>query len=378
MSFINPFPSLLGMNNQQPDPYQSLLGEYYNPQQARMAWLGGTLQGVGAGLAAGKPGAWAAGAALGGTQGVDDYRKQAAVMYGMQQRKEEHDWQRQQDEAAAAEKRQQEEAQAAAIAGLPPEMQPWAKAYPSAVIGKYVDNTFFPEAVNPADRYKAVGGMMYDTAENRWVQPPQGMQTGDLPKGYRWKEDGSGAEPIPGVTMPGSNKPYVPGPGDRRAIDKAKSENVVLKNALENLDTAKKLVPNAMSGWFSQSRAAAAEQGPGWLPDMVFGSPKQGADTLELKQILDAEALKNVGSMLKGPTSDRDLKFMLDTVSDPNASVQRKQAAIDRVKSLIADQIAQNEEAAKGISDGSYYGIQGNNAPGTSVDDLLQFYGGDN
>ena len=66
MAFKNPFPSLLGMNNQQPDPYQSLLGGYYTPQQAKMAWLGGTLQGIGAGLASGKSGAWAQGAALGG------------------------------------------------------------------------------------------------------------------------------------------------------------------------------------------------------------------------------------------------------------------------------------------------------------------------
>ena len=95
-------PGLLGMTNQQPDPYQTLLGGYYTPQQAKMAWLGGTLQGLGAGLASGKSGAWAQGLALGGGEGLDNYRQRAMVAAGLQNRKDEQAYQHEQDAAAQA------------------------------------------------------------------------------------------------------------------------------------------------------------------------------------------------------------------------------------------------------------------------------------
>jgi hypothetical protein len=86
-------PGLLGMNNQQPDPYQSLLGGYYTPQQAKMAWLGGSLQGLGAGLASGKSGAWAQGLALGGGEGLDNYRQRAVAASALDMRKQDQEWQ---------------------------------------------------------------------------------------------------------------------------------------------------------------------------------------------------------------------------------------------------------------------------------------------
>lgn len=77
---------LLGLFQQQPDQLQSLLGQYYSPSQARMSWLGGTLQGIGSGIASGRPGAWAQGGILGGGEALDNYRQRAAVMYGIKQR----------------------------------------------------------------------------------------------------------------------------------------------------------------------------------------------------------------------------------------------------------------------------------------------------
>lgn len=98
--------NLLGLlPQQQPNQMQTLLGEYYDPKQARMAWLGGTLQGLGAGLASGRPGAWAQGLAMGGNPALDDYRQRAAAMYGIKQRQDETAYQRGRD--AAADKRWQ-------------------------------------------------------------------------------------------------------------------------------------------------------------------------------------------------------------------------------------------------------------------------------
>lgn len=89
--------SLLGMFQQNPDQFQTLLGQYYDPKQAKMQWLGGTLQGLGQGLASGEPGAWAQGAIAGGGQGVDDYKRQALLGYKVGQDQENQTYARSQD-----------------------------------------------------------------------------------------------------------------------------------------------------------------------------------------------------------------------------------------------------------------------------------------
>jgi hypothetical protein len=91
---------LLGMFQPQPDQFQTLLGEYYDPKTSRMKWLGGSLQGLGAGLASGRPGAWAQGLAMGGGEALEDYQKQALLGYQMAQQQERQDYERGRDATA--------------------------------------------------------------------------------------------------------------------------------------------------------------------------------------------------------------------------------------------------------------------------------------
>lgn len=88
---------LLGMFEQQPNAFQTLLGEHYNPKTSRMKWLGGSLQGLGAGLASGQPGAWAQGLAMGGGQALDEYQKEALMQYQLQQAAEDRAYGRERD-----------------------------------------------------------------------------------------------------------------------------------------------------------------------------------------------------------------------------------------------------------------------------------------
>lgn len=92
---------LLG-NSAQPSQTQSLLGNYYDPRAARMQLLGGTLQGIGMGLASGKPGAWVQGAVLGGQQGLDDYQQQALDAFRMKQAQDEINYRRSRDKVSDA------------------------------------------------------------------------------------------------------------------------------------------------------------------------------------------------------------------------------------------------------------------------------------
>lgn len=188
MNFTNPIAPLLGMFQQQPDPYQSLLGEYYNPQQARMAWLGGTLQGLGSGLATGRPGAWAQGAIQGGSQGADDYRQRAMAGYALQQRKEEQDYRRQQHEQEAAAQQAKADARAAWAAN-PNDKNLFAQAYPDQYASQYAQ-TLFP-GQSEAKRYN-VGGALVDANGKVIYQGEQnnGAYSMTMPDGTRIEVNG--------------------------------------------------------------------------------------------------------------------------------------------------------------------------------------------
>ena len=113
--------------------------------------------------------------------------------------------------SAAEEKKQKRQEEAAAKAErdaflktLPPDVQMKARSIPG-YLDSYIEATdpALQSPMDPGDRYKAVGGNIYDVETGQWITSPNGGQ-GDLPKGYRWKQDGTGAEAIPGVSLPGT------------------------------------------------------------------------------------------------------------------------------------------------------------------------------
>lgn len=269
-----------------------------------------------------------------------------------------------------------------------PNRRAMLEAYPE-LTDEYIQATdpLFKDPIDPSDRYKVVGNKIYDVVDKTWIEGGSNGWETNLPKGYRLKEDGSGAEAIPGVMVSGTPKPYVPGPGDRTAIRNANEENAMLEQTLVNLDEASNLVgtpdtnwrpaagqteadrpilPNSNSGYFSTFRGKIAENvSDAFVPDAMFGSPKQGANTLRLKQIMDAEALASMGKLLKGPTSDRDVRIMLETVNDPDASPKRKQQSIDQVKRLIRAQIGANQDTVEFSTNGP---SAGSSQPVGSID----------
>lgn len=189
MAFSNPFKSLLGaFTPQQQDPYQSLLGDYYDPKREALSWLGGNLAGVGMGLASGKPGAWATGGIQGGQDAIEDYRRQALAGYGLQQRKKEYDYQQQKRQEEAAARKAQEDAQGAWLAN-PDDKNLFAKAYPTQYASQYAQS-LFPGQEEPK-RYN-VGGALVD-ANGRVVYQGQGstgMYSVTLPDGTKMEVGG--------------------------------------------------------------------------------------------------------------------------------------------------------------------------------------------
>jgi len=305
---------LLGMFQPQPDPYQSLLGDYYNPQQARMAWLGGTLQGVGAGLASGKAGAWAQGAALGGGEGLDNYRQRAVVANGLDMRKKEYDYQMQQRQDEAAAQKAEADAQAAAIAGLPPDMRSIAQAYPSAVIPSYVKQKYFPDPV----AYEAPPTKtIYDenTGQEQVVQ---------------WT--GSGWTPLGGRKSNQDNRATAT---DKKELWKSEDEIPVLDNTIASLDRALELNDKTFTGYTAGVRGALGTKV--WGGDMLV-DPAAAAATEEWGKIMSMEAIQSMAANLKGATTDMELNKFVQMLADPTTPPAIRKSIITRMKTLAERQ----------------------------------------
>jgi hypothetical protein len=307
-------PGLLGMNNQQPDPYQSLLGGYYTPQQAKMAWLGGSLQGLGAGLASGKSGAWAQGLALGGGQGLDNYRQRAVAASALDMRKKEYDYQQQQREEEAAARQAEEDAQAAAIAGLPPEMQSMAKAFPSAVIGPYVKNKYFPDPV------------AYEAPQTKTIYDPNTGQE----QVVQWT--GSGWAPLGGKKSSQDNRATAT---DKKELWKSEDELPNIDATISSLDRALELNEKTFTGVTAGVRGWAGTAIPG--AGMVM-DPNAAAATREFNQIMSMEAIKSMADTLAGATTDQELRQFVEILADPTTPPDIRKRTILRMKTLAERQ----------------------------------------
>ncbi len=319
MQFTNPFPSLLGMNNQEPDPYQTLLGGYYTPQQARMAWLGGTLQGVGAGLASGKAGAWAQGAALGGGEGLDNYRQRAVVANGIAMQKQEYDYQQQQRQEEAAARQAEEEAQAAAIAGLPPEMQTMAKAFPNAVIPSYVKNTYFPDAQGGSGGGLGMTPIPLSNGQGGWavgqLSPNGGVMINGRPAGPEWKYDpyGLSADKSKGTTV-GKGKGNV------------ELDFESLNSKLPGLE----IVVNELSGLANEATYTGVGQARDWLVKETGNGPTAGAlARTKYEAMVSNQVLPLLRDTFGAQFTLQEGENLRKTLGDPNKTPPEKQAVLE-------------------------------------------------
>lgn len=316
MAYSNPFKSLLGaFTPQQPDPYQSLLGDYYDPKREALSWLGGNLAGVGMGLASGKPGAWATGGIAGGQDAIEDYRQRAVAASALDMRKKEYDYQQQQREEEAAARQAEEDAQAAAISGLPPEMQSMAKAFPSAVIPSYVKQKYFPDPVayNEAPPTKTI----YDpqTGQEQVVQ---------------WT--GSGWTPLGGKKSGQDNRATAT---DKKELWKSEDELPALDGTISSLDRALELNKKTFTGVTAGVRGWAGTAIPG--AGMVM-DPNAAAATREFGQIMSLEAIKSMANTLAGATTDQELRQFVEILADPSTPPDIRERTILRMKTLAERQ----------------------------------------
>ena len=381
MAFRNPIAPLLGaFTPQQPDPYQSLLGDYYDPKREALSWLGGNLAGVGMGLASGKPGAWATGGIQGGQDAIEDYRRQALAGYGLQQRKQEYDYQQQQRQEEAAARKAQEDAQAAWFAN-PDDKNLFAKAYPTQYASQYAQ-TLFPGQEEPK-RYN-VGGALVDAAGNI-IYKDQAAQSGisadvDQRKNAAAQMGLSPDDPayksfVLTGRMPREDQAPLSAT-DKKAVleaDEAVQANQqtieLLTSVIKPDQSGKTLNDRAGSGSTAGLQAFVARNDP-----TGFFNDQKGEATTELQNIILTQALGSLKSIFGGNPTEGERAILTDLQASVDKTPNERKPIIDRAIAAANRRLAFNKQRADALRGGTYYKAGAQPSSGPSVDDLVSQY----
>ena len=312
MAYTNPLPRLLGMDSQQPDPYQSLLGGYYTPQQAKMAWVGGTLQGLGAGLASGKPGAWAQGLSLGGGEGLDNYRKRAVVANQIAQNNQDQQWQ---DDERSRQK-QQWAAQDAWQAN-PDDKDMFAKAYPGVYASQYAQS-LFPDPQGSGGGQVGLTPIPLNDGQGNWAVgqlSPSGLLINGRPADPKWKYDpyGLNVDKSKGTTV---------GKGQGNAVTDYNSLNSKLPG-LEKVVTE-------LSSLANEATYTSIGQGRDWLVRETGNGPTAGAlARTKYEAMVSNQILPLLRDTFGAQFTLQEGENLRKTLGDSNKTPPEKQAALE-------------------------------------------------
>lgn len=270
---------------------------------------------------------------------ASDNQQNALAAQAMMQAAEDKKRKRQEEEDAKAQRE-------AFLKTLPPDVQMKAKSIPG-YLDSYIEATdpALQSAMSPGDRYKAVGSNIYDTQTGQWIASPNGAQ-GDLPKGYRWKVDGSGAEPIPGVNVQGGTLNATV----TKELFEADETASAAENVINTLDSI--LAPGqggvslndragsgALAGW--QSWAARND------PFGVF-SDETGRATTELSTAITEQALQSLKAIFGGNPTEGERQILLDLQASVDKTPKERAAIVGRARAAAKRRLdfARNKAAA--------------------------------
>ena len=432
MAFRNPIAPLLGaFTPQQPDPYQSLLGDYYDPKREALSWLGGNLAGVGMGLASGKPGAWATGGIQGGQDAIEDYRRQALAGYGLQQRKDQQDYQKQQDAEAQAwrEKTFEEDARRYGMDyalrkqevesqqewnGIARghqqkqwEQQDQLRQGQTNAVTDWTNNfksqggdLFSPEmqlglrqagvsGVNPTDtvRYNAAKPFMqagdaqnaFDVITSPAASSGFAAQVNDrksaaVQMGLSPDDPAYQSYVLTGKMPREDQAPLTA--TDKKAIleaDEAVQANEqtieLLTSVIKPDQSGKTLNDRAGSGSTAGLQALFARNDP-----TGFFNDQKGEATTELQNIILTQALGSLKSIFGGNPTEGERAILTDLQASVDKTPNERKPIIDRAIAAANRRLAFNQQRADSLRGGTYYKAGVQPLSGPSVDDLVNQY----
>ena len=135
---------------------------------------------------------------------------------------------------------------------------------------------------------------------------------------------------------------------EQKAANEQQDLNIELQGNLASLKEAQALLnaDKVYSGGGAEYRETAGK----WLPDAVGGfvgvSEEKTKGTQKYNQIMNPQVL-DILNRLKGASSDRDMKFAIDTLNDKSADIETKKAALNRLLPKVEAHLRANEGQLK-------------------------------
>jgi hypothetical protein len=109
-------------------------------------------------------------------------------------------------------------------------------------------------------------------------------------------------------------------------------------STLDNLNYAKELAVNAVSGSVNQAEVMTAMKAPGmgkaWLKARGYTDEQINA-TMQFSQIMGAETVQRMSATLKGQTSNYEMQHFTQIMNNPDSTPQQRLDAIQRMENAI-------------------------------------------
>lgn len=143
---------------------------------------------------------------------------------------------------------------------------------------------------------------------------------------------------------------------DKKAILEADEAVQSAQTAIQALRDAKKLSPQALSGWGAGQKAALANNLPDWMvPDRFVASPQQGEATANLDNLVTSQALAQLKSIFGAAPTEGERKILLDIQGSVSQPENVRQQIYDRAIQMAERRLGFNQQRASELRGGDFY-----------------------
>lgn len=149
---------------------------------------------------------------------------------------------------------------------------------------------------------------------------------------------------------------------DKKAILEADESVGTNRAAIAAIDEAKKLNPQANSGWFANARAQIGANLPDALVPDFISSPKSSEATLNFDNAVVGQALSQLKSIFGGNPTEGERKILLDLQGSSSKPPAVRAEILDRARMMATNRLKLNEQRTQELRGGTYYKPGGGSA----------------
>jgi hypothetical protein len=149
---------------------------------------------------------------------------------------------------------------------------------------------------------------------------------------------------------------------DKKAILEADENVGTNRAAIQAIDEAKRLNPQANSGWFANARAQVGANLPDVLVPDAISSPASSEATLNFDNAVVGQALSQMKSIFGGNPTEGERKILLDLQGSSSKPPAVRAEILDRARMMAVNRLKLNEQRTQELRGGAFYKPGGGSA----------------